>query len=1627
MYSSSSENVKVDQMKPIVLGQVNSFCLDASEAGRGALDLSVGPPGRTLPHQIKEIQPQQYLIEFVPEEPVDHEVIILFNDVHISGSPFILPAPHVDISSVIVSGDGLVMGKVNQQVLFNINATRIPPTIQPVVDILGPYGMVPANVLPTDHSQYRVTWTPTHAGDHTVKVTMLGRQVPRSPFKVKVADPKQVLVDSPSSASLGQTANVKVDVGKAGLGKLVVIISVDGMNVPNTVHQDGQSQYRFSFKPTIAKQHDITVQFNGENVNGSPFACMVSGGSRNVMLTDHQTRHYYGNPVEIEIDARSAGEGQIVAEVRSSTSGVPSDLVPTPTKKVYSLSFIPKEGGEHTVTVTFNDEPVPQSPLKVYVQGGPVLQDEVDTVHQRTESMSLQQRPQPHQQTVKETIYHQEMAQAPPLHQITKEQSVYASDQPLLTSPHSNTIQRELTRTITYQPQYESAMVDEPTYFEINPHGLPESDLDVKLEDPSSNLLPLRTSRHSNKYRYEFTPRVAGKHRVYVDINGSALPGSPFVYHVQPNSAVRVTDVTEEGDVGEEMYFIVDASAAGSGDLEAKVSCNGQFVKIRRQPLGQSQYRYTYIPKQEGEHIIDVLYNYEQVPGCPIRTYVNDSHTRSLDRSSSVYGVQGVSGRGIQSVPVSQQAYFFIDMHGRNWKLSDVEVEVQGFPCDPDKAASIDDSLGSLSDSGGAPNGQPVPCKLFLESPNEIRVEYQTPYVGRHLVDIYCKGQKVAGSPYTVEVFDPKKVGLESMSKESILHEETEFEVCDDNQVVNDEAGTADIECKVISPSGRIIPSRVVSTEKGMKVKYTPEEPGVYYVHTYMGGVEIPGSPMTQVVRANTTGSRHSRQEYREERRGSQRYPGSDDGYGKITVRGDGLYRAEEDRPAHFFIDTHGMEGTPEVRVEGPHSVAKSSVTPEGPYCYKVTYTPVETGVYSIYICWFNQDIDGSPFHPRVVDARRVKAKGEWQSKVDSEQRVALEVGKTKTLMFDVTEAGPGELKAVVRHVSSGRSIPVTISERDAYHYYVDFVPDQAGEYLISINWTDTPIPNSPIRGYAPDRSVDLRAEAKASGQSSGAKTGKESSSMTTTKKVIKSGGGVSDNSKVVLSGTGIKEGITGQINEFYIDGSKAADGEPTVILKDSRLQHLPVTVVPHGRKCYKCTYLVNEPGSYLLFVSWADRDLLNSPYTVQMVDGSGVAEQFSANHHSSGVGTQRRSAQQKQQTNGLGHGGSNNQSAGQSSGNAGQSSGNAGQSSGNAGQTGMSKHYVRKAKMTSSNNQQQSQNVGDNFQLMIDANTMAAGELVARCIGPTMNSKCELVQRADGMYALNVRTQEPGEHQLYVTYKGEHIEGSPYVFYVKDPPLPDPTKVRVHGPGVEHGILANFQSKFYVETDGAGAGNLSVKMRGPRATMKRISQTSRTIECTYNPADVGVYIIYVQWSGVDVPGSPYHVHIFDTYYELDKFVQTGELPQTLKKQHILEIVEPAQSYPTSTYQTNTLRTLTKTKKNKKKKNGLKKGEPITLISSPVQTVQPVKYVVKEPQYKVQNVQDTNYVEAVTARPVEIVNGGGTGTGGYHQSYRRESHYNTGGSRVLEPNGTYGRSSKSKFVVDNGPQYVMRR
>ena len=56
---------------------------------------------------------------------------------------------------------------------------------------------------------------------------------------------------------------------------------------------------------------------------------------------------------------------------------------------------------------------------------------------------------------------------------------------------------------------------------------------------------------------------------------------------------------------------------------------------------------------------------------------------------------------------------------------------------------------------------------------------------------------------------------------------------------------------------------------------------------------------------------------------------------------------------------------------------------------------------------------------------------------------------------------------------------------------------------------------------------------------------------------------------------------------------------------------------------------------------------------------------------------------------------------------------------------------------------------------------------------------------------------------------------GSPFTVKVNGPA--DPSKVRVSGPGIHNGVLQEYDGSFTVNTQGAGPGELTVKIRGPK------------------------------------------------------------------------------------------------------------------------------------------------------------------------------------------------------------------
>ncbi|KAL5004306.1 hypothetical protein ScPMuIL_017762 [Solemya velum] len=182
---------------------------------------------------------------------------------------------------------------------------------------------------------------------------------------------------------------------------------------------------------------------------------------------------------------------------------------------------------------------------------------------------------------------------------------------------------------------------------------------------------------------------------------------------------------------------------------------------------------------------------------------------------------------------------------------------------------------------------------------------------------------------------------------------------------------------------------------------------------------------------------------------------------------------------------------------------------------------------------------------------------------------------------------------------------------------------------------------------------------------------------------------------------------------------------------------------------------------------------------------------------------------------------------------------------------------------------------VGQELRISVDTKEAGNGEVTAVCRGQLHNGRCDVIDQLDGTYVLKVFPTEAVTHTLSIHYDGNHVPGSPFKFFVGEPP--DPKKVRVYGPGIEDGLLSNYESKFIVETYGAGSGQLAVKIRGPREAfrveMKREEHNDRTIVCRYDPSEPGQYIVNIRWSGHHVTGSPFNVKIFETKEELMEYL----------------------------------------------------------------------------------------------------------------------------------------------------------
>ena len=85
------------------------------------------------------------------------------------------------------------------------------------------------------------------------------------------------------------------------------------------------------------------------------------------------------------------------------------------------------------------------------------------------------------------------------------------------------------------------------------------------------------------------------------------------------------------GTIGKAVDFTVDASKAGEGNLETTISARGRNIPTQVHPQGSAKFMVSFVPLEGIDHIINITFNKELVPGAPFTAKIHTGMEHFLE------------------------------------------------------------------------------------------------------------------------------------------------------------------------------------------------------------------------------------------------------------------------------------------------------------------------------------------------------------------------------------------------------------------------------------------------------------------------------------------------------------------------------------------------------------------------------------------------------------------------------------------------------------------------------------------------------------------------------------------------------------------------------------------------------------------------------------------------------------------------------------------------------------------------------------------------------------------------------------------------------------------------------------
>ncbi|XP_068919898.1 filamin-A isoform X4 [Petaurus breviceps papuanus] len=1235
--------------------QPNKFTVETRGAGTGGLGLAVEGPSEAK-MSCMDNKDGSCSVEYVPYEAGTYNLNVTYGGHQVPGSPFKVPVHDVtDSSKVKCSGPGLSPGVVRANVPQSFQVDTSKAGVAPLqVKVQGPKGIVePVDVVDNADGTKTVNYVPSREGPYSISVLYGDEEVPRSPFKVKVLpthDASKVKASGPGLNTTGVPASLPVeftiDAKDAGEGLLAVqITDPEGKPKKTTIQDNQDGTYTVSYVPDMTGRYTILIKYGGDEIPLSPYRvrALPTGDASKCTVTGTGIGPtiQIGEETVITVDAKAAGKGKVTCTV-CTPDGTEVDVdVVENEDGTFDIFYTAPQPGKYIICVRFGGEHIPNSPFQVMAAERPLVGvNGLDVAGLRPFDLVIPftikkgeitgEVRMPSGQVAKPSITDNKdgtvTVRYAPTEAGLHEMDIRYDSMHIPGSPLQFYVDYVNSGHVTaYGPGLTHGLVNKPAIFTVNTKDAGEGGLSLAIEGPSKADISC-TDNQDGTCTVSYLPVLPGDYSILVKYNDKHIPGSPFTAKITGDDSMRMSHLK----VGSAADIPLNITETDISQLTATVvPPSGREEPCLLKRLRNGHVGISFVPKEIGEHLVNVKKHGQHVPNSPITVMISQSE---IGDASRVH----VSGQGLHEGRTFEPAEFIIDT--RDAGYGGLSLSIEG----PSK---VDINTEDLEDGT---------CK----------VTYCPTEPGNYIINIKFADQHVPGSPFSVKVTGEGRV------KESITRRRRAPSVANigshcDLSLKIPEISVRDMTAQVTSPSGKPHEAEILEGENNTYcIRFVPTEMGVHTVIVKYKGQHVPGSPFQFTVGPLGEGGAH-----------------------KVRAGGPGLERAEAGVPAEFSIWTREAgAGGLAIAVEGPSKAEISFEDRKDGSC-GVSYVVQEPGDYEVSVKFNDDHIPDSPFVVPVAspsgDARRLT--------VSSLQESGLKVNQPASFAVSLNGA-TGVIDAKV-HSPSGALEECYVTEIDQDKYAVRFIPRENGIYLIDVKFNGSHIPGSPfkIRVGEPGQGGDPGMVSAYGAGLEGGITGSPAEFIVNTSSAgagalsvtidgpskvkmdcqecsegyrvtytpmapgsylisIKYGGPYhivgspfkakvtgprlvsshslhetssvfvdsvtkgeaplqtralpklhSDASKVVAKGLGLSKAFVGQKNSFTVDCSKAGNNILMVGVQGPKTPCEEILVKHVSGGLYTITYLLKEKGDYTLMVMWGEEHIPGSPYHITM------------------------------------------------------------------------------------------------------------------------------------------------------------------------------------------------------------------------------------------------------------------------------------------------------------------------------------------------------------------------------------------------------------------------------------------